>query len=111
VVANHSSWRPLSVWHWPGMAPAHLRTRADHLYESFGTTYYSLVGLHAFHVTAGLVMLSIVLIFGLAGRVGADQSVALTCSLCIGILSMRYGSWSSPWFTLLGAEGKKWQLC
>ena len=40
----------------------------------FGTTYYSLVGLHAFHVTAGLVMLSIVLIFGLAGRVGVEQS-------------------------------------
>ena len=40
----------------------------------FGTTYYSLVGLHAFHVTAGLVMLSVVLIFGLAGRVGADQT-------------------------------------
>src|SRR5262245_39905465 len=40
----------------------------------FGTTYYSLVGLHAFHVTAGLVMLAIALIFGLAGRVGADQS-------------------------------------
>jgi cytochrome c oxidase subunit 3/cytochrome o ubiquinol oxidase subunit 3 len=40
----------------------------------FGTTYYSLVGLHAFHVTAGLVMLSIVLVFGLAGRVGSDQS-------------------------------------
>ena len=40
----------------------------------FGTTYYSLVGLHAFHVTAGLVMLGIVLIFGLAGRVGLDQS-------------------------------------
>jgi cytochrome c oxidase subunit 3/cytochrome o ubiquinol oxidase subunit 3 len=39
----------------------------------FGTTYYSLVGLHAFHVTAGLTMLSIVLIFGLAGRIGADQ--------------------------------------
>src|SRR5262249_806805 len=39
----------------------------------FGTTYYSLVGLHAFHVTAGLVMLSIVLIFALAGRVGEDQ--------------------------------------
>src|SRR5438477_13024508 len=38
-----------------------------------GTTYYSLVGLHAFHVTAGLVMLSIVLIFALAGRVDADQ--------------------------------------
>jgi cytochrome c oxidase subunit III len=40
----------------------------------FGTTYYSLVGLHAFHVTVGLVMLCIVLIFGLAGRVGVDQS-------------------------------------
>src|SRR5690242_4880079 len=40
----------------------------------FGTTYYSLVGLHAFHVTVGLVMLSIVLIFGLAGRVGTEQS-------------------------------------
>src|SRR6202051_1638585 len=35
----------------------------------FGTTYYSLVGLHAFHVTAGLVMLSVVAIFGLSGRV------------------------------------------
>src|ERR1700757_4840020 len=41
----------------------------------FGTTYYSLVGLHASHVVAGLVMLSIVLLFGLAGRVGAGQAV------------------------------------
>ena len=40
----------------------------------FGTTYYSLVGLHAFHVTAGLLMLTIVLLFGLAGRVGQEQS-------------------------------------
>jgi cytochrome c oxidase subunit III len=40
----------------------------------FGTTYYSLVGLHAFHVTAGLIMLTTVLILGLAGRVGQDQS-------------------------------------
>jgi cytochrome c oxidase subunit 3 len=40
----------------------------------FGTTYYSLVGLHAFHVTAGLVMLLIVLTFALAGRVDRDQS-------------------------------------
>ena len=41
----------------------------------FGTTYYSLVGLHAFHVTAGLLMLSIVLLFGLAGHVDRNQSV------------------------------------
>jgi len=40
----------------------------------FGTTYYSLVGLHAFHVTAGLVMLVIIAGFGLAGRVGIDQA-------------------------------------
>jgi cytochrome c oxidase subunit III len=35
----------------------------------FGTTYYSLVGLHAFHVTVGLVMLAVVLGLGVAGRV------------------------------------------
>src|SRR5246500_3759075 len=40
----------------------------------FGTTYYSLVGLHAFHVTAGLIILAIVLLFGLARRGGPDQS-------------------------------------
>jgi cytochrome c oxidase subunit III len=40
----------------------------------FGTTYYSLVGLHASHVTAGLIMLTTVLLFGLAGRVGPEQS-------------------------------------
>jgi cytochrome c oxidase subunit 3 len=40
----------------------------------FGTTYYSLVGLHGFHVTAGLIMLTIVAVFGLSGRVGVQQS-------------------------------------
>jgi cytochrome c oxidase subunit 3/cytochrome o ubiquinol oxidase subunit 3 len=40
----------------------------------FGTTYYSLVGLHAFHVTAGLMMLVLVAGFGLAGRVSMDQA-------------------------------------
>src|SRR5262245_60027727 len=40
----------------------------------FGTTYYSLVGLHASHVIIGLILLSIVLLFGLAGRVGPEQS-------------------------------------
>jgi cytochrome c oxidase subunit III len=43
----------------------------------FGTTYYSLVGLHATHVTAGLVMLTVVLLFGLADRVGIDQSARI----------------------------------
>jgi len=40
----------------------------------FGTTYYSLIGLHAFHLSAGLVMLLTVLLFGMAGRVGRGQS-------------------------------------
>jgi len=34
----------------------------------FGTTYYSLVGLHASHVLVGLILLSAVLVFGLAGK-------------------------------------------
>ena len=40
----------------------------------FGTTYFSLVGLHAFHVTVGLAMLAIVLVLGLTGRVRVAQS-------------------------------------
>ena len=39
----------------------------------FGTTYYSLVGLHAFHVSAGLVMLGVVSILAAIGRVGLSQ--------------------------------------
>ena len=57
----------------------------------FGTTYYSLVGLHAFHLTAGLVMLCIVLIFGLAGRVGQDQSAR------VGVLSMYWHFVDGVW--------------
>ena len=40
----------------------------------FGTTFYSLVGLHATHVAIGLLMLSVVLILGLFGKVGQDQT-------------------------------------
>src|ERR1700686_3951056 len=40
----------------------------------FGTTYYSLVGLHAFHVTAGLVVLAIGMIFTLLGKVKPEHS-------------------------------------
>jgi cytochrome c oxidase subunit 3/cytochrome o ubiquinol oxidase subunit 3 len=39
----------------------------------FGTTYYSLVGLHAFHVTVGLLGLSTVLVFALGGHVRAEH--------------------------------------
>ena len=40
----------------------------------FGTTYYSLVGLHAFHVTAGLIFLAIGMILALLGKVKAEHS-------------------------------------
>jgi len=43
----------------------------------FGTTYYSLVGLHAFHVTVGLVLLSAVLAFVLRGHVRQDHTYRL----------------------------------
>ncbi len=40
----------------------------------FGTTYYSLVGLHAFHVTVGLMGLTIGLILALLGWVKQEHS-------------------------------------
>jgi cytochrome c oxidase subunit 3/cytochrome o ubiquinol oxidase subunit 3 len=40
----------------------------------FGTTYYSLVGLHAFHVTVGLLALVTVLIFTLLGNVRREHT-------------------------------------
>jgi cytochrome c oxidase subunit III len=44
----------------------------DHLTIStnlFGTTYYSLVGLHASHVIVGLIMMLVVMVFSLMGAV------------------------------------------
>jgi cytochrome c oxidase subunit 3 len=69
----------------------------------FGTTYYSLVGLHAFHVTAGLVMLCIVFMFGLAGRIGLDQSAR------VGVLSLYWHFVDSVWvvvFTVVYIVGR-----
>lgn len=40
----------------------------------FGTTYYSLVGLHAFHVTVGLILLAAVAIFSLLGYVNREHA-------------------------------------
>ena len=39
----------------------------------FGTTYYSLVGLHAFHVTVGLIGLTIGMILALLGKVKQEH--------------------------------------
>ena len=43
----------------------------------FGTTYYSLVGLHGFHVTMGLLALIIVALFYFTGRLGREHSERL----------------------------------
>ena len=40
----------------------------------FGTTYYSLVGLHGFHVVVGLVTLSIVMALTLLGNVTSEHA-------------------------------------
>jgi cytochrome c oxidase subunit 3 len=39
----------------------------------FGTTYYSLVGLHAFHVTVGLIAIALAMIFTLLGKVKPEH--------------------------------------
>jgi cytochrome c oxidase subunit III len=43
----------------------------------FGTTYYSLVGLHAFHVTMGLLALVLVAVFYFASRLRREYSERL----------------------------------
>jgi cytochrome c oxidase subunit 3/cytochrome o ubiquinol oxidase subunit 3 len=40
----------------------------------FGTTFYSLVGLHASHVVVGLIGLTIVALLGLAGKITREHS-------------------------------------
>jgi cytochrome c oxidase subunit 3 len=40
----------------------------------FGTTYYSLVGLHAFHVTVGLAAMATVALFALLGHVRREHA-------------------------------------
>ena len=69
----------------------------------FGTTYYSLVGLHATHVTAGLIMLTTVLLFGLAGRVEPEQSAR------VGVLCLYWHFVDAVWvvvFTVVYVLGR-----
>jgi cytochrome c oxidase subunit 3 len=69
----------------------------------FGTTYFSLVGLHAFHVTVGLVMLAVVLLLGLTGRVRVAQSAR------VDVLSMYWHFVDVVWvvvFTVVYVIGR-----
>ncbi len=43
----------------------------------FGTTFYSLVGLHASHVIVGLIMLALALVFSLGGRMNQAHAARL----------------------------------
>ena len=69
----------------------------------FGTTYYSLVGLHAFHVTVGLLMLSLVLVFAVMGRVQSSHFPR------IDVLSLYWHFVDSVWvvvFTVVYVIGR-----
>jgi cytochrome c oxidase subunit 3 len=85
---------------WHRLIYAHGLTISTNL---FGTTYYSLVGLHAFHVIAGLIMLTIVLIFAVAGSVGSEQSAR------VNVLSMYWHFVDAVWvvvFTVVYVLGR-----
>jgi cytochrome c oxidase subunit 3/cytochrome o ubiquinol oxidase subunit 3 len=69
----------------------------------FGTTYYSLVGLHAFHVIVGLTLMAIVALFAMAGYVGREHSPR------IGVLSLYWHFVDVVWvvvFTVVYVIGR-----
>jgi cytochrome c oxidase subunit III len=69
----------------------------------FGTTYYSLVGLHAFHVIVGLIALSIAMIFTFLGKVKPEHSERLD------ILSLYWHFVDAVWvivFTVVYVVGR-----
>jgi len=69
----------------------------------FGTTYYSLVGLHAFHVTVGLLGLAIVLLLALGRRVRREYTERLE------VLSMYWHFVDAVWvvvFTVVYVIGR-----
>lgn len=69
----------------------------------FGTTYYSLVGLHAFHVTVGLLALTTVLLFALLGHVARHHTER------VEVLSMYWHFVDAVWvvvFTVVYVIGR-----
>ena len=55
---------------WYGLIVRHGLTISTNL---FGTTFYSLVGLHASHVTIGLVILTLLCVFAFSGALRREQ--------------------------------------
>ena len=69
----------------------------------FGTTYYSLVGLHGFHVVVGLMSLSLVMAFTLLGSIRAEHAER------IDILSLYWHFVDAVWvvvFTVVYVIGR-----
>ena len=61
----------------------------------FGTTFYSLVGLHLSHVIIGLTGLSIVMVFALLGKVGQEHAER------ISVFAMYWHFVDSVWVVVL----------
>jgi cytochrome c oxidase subunit 3 len=57
----------------------------------FGTTYYSLVGLHAFHVAVGLIALMTVALLGVRGHIGKEHAER------VSVLSMYWHFVDAVW--------------
>ena len=69
----------------------------------FGTTYSSLVGLHGFHVTVGLVLMALVALFAGLGKVSRDHESKLE------VLSLYWHFVDAVWvvvFTLVYVVGR-----
>ena len=69
----------------------------------FGTTYYSVVGLHAFHVTVGMIALALVLVLALFGQVKREHTENLE------VLSIYWHFVDAVWivvFTVVYIVGK-----
>jgi cytochrome c oxidase subunit III len=69
----------------------------------FGTTYYSLVGLHAFHVIVGLILMAVVALLAITGYVGREHSPR------IGVLSLYWHFVDAVWvvvFTVVYVIGR-----
>jgi cytochrome c oxidase subunit 3/cytochrome o ubiquinol oxidase subunit 3 len=61
-----------TVYEWRGLIVEHGLTPATNL---FGTTYYTLVGFHALHVTIGVLALLAVLGLGLRQRIATGAEL------------------------------------
>jgi cytochrome c oxidase subunit III len=69
----------------------------------FGTTYYSLVGLHAFHVIVGLLGLGLVMVLALASKLKQEHAAR------VGVLSLYWHFVDGVWvvvFTVVYVIGR-----